>query len=222
MSDDEAPVIESDAPEAEEPAPRKKRSKGTSPTARTLAECRRLGWVAGVVERHSPFPKPHGKKHDFLGVIDLIAVVPPTEEVECTARDEAGTICSSAENLGGSCCLQFEMEGEHRTVRHPGATLGIQACSDGRTGANGRGSDLAARRDKILAEPRARAWVEAGNRLEIWAWGSRVVGKGRRWRARVEVFTAESWSAPSTDLPPDLVPDALAVHQQRRPRIGGT
>jgi hypothetical protein len=135
----------------------KKRKKSTSPTARTLAECKRRGWIAGVVERHSPFPKPHGKKHDFLGVIDLIAIAPEGADNERPR------------------------------------TIGIQACSDGRTGAGGRGSDLAARRAKILAEPRARAWVEAGNRLEIWAWGSRVVGKGRRWRVRVEAFTVESW-----------------------------
>jgi hypothetical protein len=144
-------------------APRKKRKASKSPTSRTLEECRKRGWVAGVVERHSPFPKPFGKKHDFLGVIDLIAVAPATSS--------------------GSFCLT------------PASTIGIQACSDGRTGTGGRGSDLAARRAKILAEPRARAWVEAGNRLEIWAWGSRVHGKGKRWTLRVEVFTAESWRA---------------------------
>lgn len=181
----------------QEMEPAKKRRKGTSPNARSLAECRRRGWVADITERHSPFPKPHGKKHDFLGVIDLIAIVPPER---C---DSAG-----CEHIGH--------------VRYaPGATLGIQACSDGRTGAGGRGSDLAARRAKILAEPRARAWVEASNRLEIWAWGARVHGKGKRWTLRVEVFTPESWgAAPATDLPADLVPDAIAVHQQRRPRIG--
>lgn len=163
MSDLEHPdalVIESDAPEAEEPAPRKKRKASTSPTARTLEECRKRGWIAGVVERHSPFPKPFGKKHDFLGMIDLVAI-------------DTGVSWQCITGCGR---------------KQRGQTIGIQACSDGRTGAGGRGSDLAARRAKILAEPRARAWVEAGNRLEIWAWGSRVVGKGRRWRVRIERF----------------------------------
>lgn len=151
----------------EEPAPKKKRRKGTSPTARTLAECRRRGWIAGVVERHSPFPKPHGKKHDLFGVIDVVAIV----------MDHAG--------------IAYRIDEAPPMVGV--GTLGIQACTDGRTGTGGWGSDLAKRRAKILAEPRARAWVEAGNRLEIWAWGSRVVGKGRRWRVRVEAFTPESW-----------------------------
>ena len=42
-----------------------------TPTARTLKECRRLGWMADVVERripHSFITK------DFLGFIDLIAL----------------------------------------------------------------------------------------------------------------------------------------------------
>lgn len=60
----------------QEMAHRKKRKKATPTTARTLAECRRRGWIAGVVERRIPFPKPQGTKFDFLGVIDVIAVEP--------------------------------------------------------------------------------------------------------------------------------------------------
>lgn len=59
-----------------ESEPRKKRRKGTSPTARSLTELKRRGWTAGVVERHSPFPKPQGTKHDLFGVIDLVAIAP--------------------------------------------------------------------------------------------------------------------------------------------------
>lgn len=157
LRDIEERGIDAHLVDLEQEAAPQKRKKSTSPTARTLEECRRRGWIAGVVERHSPFPKPFGKKHDFLGVIDLVAI-------DTSVNWQCITGCGHKQH---------------------GQTVGIQACSDGRTGAGGRGSDMAARRDKIIAEPRARTWVEAGNRLEIWAWGSRVVGKGKRWRVRV-------------------------------------
>jgi len=68
-------------------------------------------------------------------------------------------------------------------------TIGIQATSGGTGGA------VAPHRAKILAEPRARQWLEAGNRLELWSWAKQGRGKVKRWTLRVEVFTAESWSA---------------------------
>lgn len=147
----DAMVIESDAPEAEEAQPtpaRKKRKSSTSPTARTLAECKRRGWIAGVVEKFVRFPPP-GHHVDLFGVLDLVALA-----VDATGR--------------GLC------------------TYGIQACA---------GADHARRRDKILAEPRARQWVQAGNRLELWSWSRRVVmkkdgSKARRprWTLRVETY----------------------------------
>ena len=154
----EALVIESDAPEAEEAATVKPRRKSsTSPTQRTLAECKRRGWPAGVVERHIPFPKPMGTKIDLFGVIDLIAIVPPQFDADLV-------------------CLQL------------GYILAIQATG-------GSGGAHAARRTKILAEPRARQWVEAGGRLELWSWSKRVAhnqdgSKAKRpsWTLRVETY----------------------------------
>lgn len=121
-------------------APIKKRRKKTkSPTARTLEECRKRGWVAQVVERTI------GRtfiKQDLFGCIDIVALTKPDDGL-----------------LG---------------VR---GTVGIQATS---------GSNHAARRDKILAEPRMLSWLEAGNRLELWTWAKR--GKTKRWTLRVESF----------------------------------
>lgn len=125
----------------QETAPRKKRKKPVPTTARTLAECRRRGWIAGVVERRIPFPKPQGTKFDFLGVIDVIAVEP-------------GRIGS----------------------------VGIQSTTN-------TGGHHAKHRDKILAEPRALAWVAAQNRLELWTWAKQgPAGKAKRWTLRVERF----------------------------------
>lgn len=42
-------------------------------TERTLAYLRDKGYVADMVERFIAFPKPHGHRKDFLGIIDIIA-----------------------------------------------------------------------------------------------------------------------------------------------------
>lgn len=60
-------------PDAPTPPPKAKRRKGTSPTARTLAELRKRGWTAQVVERRLPRTFT---TVDLFGVIDLIAIVP--------------------------------------------------------------------------------------------------------------------------------------------------
>lgn len=144
---------EADLDEEGQAAPRKKRRKGTSPTARTLAECRKRGWIAQNVEQFVRFPPP-GHRLDLFGVIDIVAIAP------------AGAVAPSS-----NC-----------------NTIGIQATASA--------AHHAHRRDKILAEPRAKAWVEAGNGLELWSWSKRGDRGARKlWTLRVEVFTAESWSA---------------------------
>lgn len=133
---------------AVEPAPKAKRKAGTSPTARTLAECRKRGWAAQVVERWNPHAKV---RVDLFGVIDLIAIVPPADPLE-----------------------------PRPVVGDRGYILAIQACA---------GSTHANRRDKILAEPRAREWVEAGGHLELWSWSQRgAKGKRKLWTLRVETY----------------------------------
>jgi hypothetical protein len=48
-------------------------SKKVSPTQRTLAECKRRGWIAQVVEQTIPHTFI---KRDLFGVIDIIAITP--------------------------------------------------------------------------------------------------------------------------------------------------
>lgn len=62
--------------------------------------------------------------------------------------------------------------------------VGVQATSD-------NGGNHASRRAKILAEPRAKLWCDAGGALELWSWKKR----GARWEPRIEVFTSASWPA---------------------------
>jgi hypothetical protein len=108
-----------------------------SPTSRSLAECKRLGWLAQVVEKRVPH-KPISI--DLFGCIDIVAV-------------------------------------------RPGQTLGIQACA---------GASHAARLTKAMAQPKLRAWLEAGNQFEVWSWAKRGArGKAKRWAMRRDVVTVE-------------------------------
>lgn len=110
----------------------------TSPTQRTLAECRARGYVVQVVEHWNQYAHI---RQDLFGVIDLVALT-------------------------------------------PSGILGIQACA---------GASHAIRRDKILAEPRAKAWLKAGGRLAIWSWSKRGPrGKRKVWALREEALLLRS------------------------------
>jgi hypothetical protein len=59
--------------------------------------------------------------------------------------------------------------------------IGIQVTS---------GSNHAARIAKIAAEPRARAWCEAGGKIEVWSWSKRgAKGKRKVWTMREQEWT---------------------------------
>lgn len=51
----------------------KKKKKTTSPTQRSLAECRKRGWIAQVVERWNQYANI---RQDLFGVIDIVAITP--------------------------------------------------------------------------------------------------------------------------------------------------
>ena len=64
-------------------------------------------------------------------------------------------------------------------------TIGIQCTS---------GDNHAARRTKILAEPKALAWLKAGNLIEVHSW-SKLGARGERkvWVCRKEEIVAEDF-----------------------------
>lgn len=94
---------------------------------------------------------PHARvRQDLFGGIDIVAV-----ERAPTCSFSAYDRYASGEGLG---------------------VLGIQACA---------AASAAARETKLrtlVAEPDGalRAWLAAGNRLEVWAWGLRLSGERRK------------------------------------------
>lgn len=158
-----------------EPAPKKKRKKSTSPTARTLAECRKRGWIAQVVERRIP---KSFVTVDFIGCIDVIAIVAPrVRDAKCA-----------------TCVLKRPYSGEPFTCPNcgtpndiiPGHILGIQTTSN-------NGGNHSARVHKILAEPRAQQWIEAGGKLQVWSWSQ--TAKRKPWTLRTEDITLADFEA---------------------------
>lgn len=151
-----------------------------SPTARTLAECRKRGWIAQVVEQ--TIPRTFIKR-DFLGCIDIIAITP------------------SKVQIASPCCVMHApYSGESFTCRTCGKTnavepsriVGIQATSN-------NGGNHSARVQKILAEPRASAWLGTGAKIAVWSWAKRGArGKRKTWALREEWIMASengiAWS----------------------------
>lgn len=66
-------------------------------------------------------------------------------------------------------------------MREGVGTVLIQACA---------GASHAARRSKVLAEPRAEIAAKCGNRIEVWSWAKKGArGKRKQYELRREELT---------------------------------
>lgn len=113
----------------------------SSPTQRTLDHCRKMGWLAAVVEKWIPQTK---RRADVFGFGDVLV-------------------------LDG----------------YTGSLL-IQACTAG---------DMSTRLRKIAGKDcivAAKRWLAAGNRIEVWGFGKRTVGKRTRWVLKSQAVTLHS------------------------------
>ena len=65
---------------------------GLSPTQRTLKEFRKMGRIAGSVEKFNPHVGEHGIRQDLFGFIDLIVICPEKGiiAVQSCGQDFAG------------------------------------------------------------------------------------------------------------------------------------
>lgn len=115
----------------------------STPTSRTLDECKKRGWPAYVTEKR--IPKINILK-DAFGFGDVLAI----------------------DGEPGSMLIQATANQGHVAKRVRKIT---EDCTDN-----------------------ARAWLEAGNRIEVWGWAKRVHKfkngkKGMRWKLRVVPVT---------------------------------
>ncbi len=69
-----------------------------SPTARSLAECKKRGWIAQVVEQNVRIPGGRMFKRDLFGVIDIVAIT----------RNGILGIQATSDNTGGNSYRRVE------------------------------------------------------------------------------------------------------------------
>lgn len=108
--------------------------KGQSPTSRTLAECRRLGWLAEVVERR----KGRFIAVDFLGCVDILAL---------TDDGIVALQVTSAPNHASRVAKAKAEPRLHRWLRLQGATF--EVWSWGKRGARGKRKTWQLRREPV-------------------------------------------------------------------------
>ncbi len=159
---------------------KKKKASGPSPTARTLAECRKRGWLAQTVEQRIPHTFITRDLFNFGDVLALDCYG-PGEELCFPGLDDT--------------VISINQAGAPRM-----GSLLIQTTAD-------NGGNVAKRADKIRSQCRAEAiaWLERGNRIEVWGWGKRgKEGKRKLWTLRIVSVTLADFIG---DTPQEVIAD---------------
>jgi len=112
----------------------------SSPTQRSLAECRRRGWLAAVVERWNPHAKV---RQDLFGCIDILAVTPtgPLGIQACAGASHAAR--------------RTKALSEPRLTTWLGAGCTFAVWSWSKRGSRGKRKQWALREEFILVSPEA-------------------------------------------------------------------
>lgn len=98
----------------------------------------------------------------------------------CEVAEHYNSFSKKRNDLMGFCdilCLGMDAEVPTKSF-YPFVAIAVQTTS---------GSNVSARVKKIMAEPRAKLWVKAGNLIEVHGWrkaGPR--GKRKTWQCRIE------------------------------------
>lgn len=128
---------------------------GMSPTQRTLAECKRRGWIAQVVEQNVRIPGGRMFKRDLFGVIDIVAITP----------DGILGIQATSNNGGTHMARVHKANAEPRLVAWLGAGARFAVWSWSKRGARGKRKTWQLREEFIVSgteqsDPAIRASAE--------------------------------------------------------------
>jgi hypothetical protein len=141
----------------------------------------------------------------------------PTQRTLAALRAE-GYVAAVVEHWNAHAFVRQDLFGFADVVAlRPGEILAVQACSGG-------GGDHAERRAKIVGPPpapepgkrrppvvHARAWLEAGGRIEVWSWRKKLA----RWVVRREPIVIEDLPAPPVVLEQQLSLPVIAGGERR-------
>ena len=118
-------------------APKKRKPRGTSPSARTLAECRKRGWIAQVVERFNTYTN---RRVDLFGVIDIVVIT------------EAGILGIQATGGGNGASRRDKIHAEPRALAWLKAGARLEVWNWEKQGAAGKAKRWKVRADVIRTE----------------------------------------------------------------------
>jgi hypothetical protein len=139
----------------------------TSPTRRSLARLKKLGYQAGVVERFNSHVGPHGIRQDFCGGIDVIA-------------------------FKGSTYV--DLDGAAKAWASQGYILGIQCCAASGLAAH-RTKLLAEPRMREWIAAGGRLVIQSWGTLAVVKKDGKK-GKARRWTCREVELTLADFPGP--------------------------
>ena len=103
----------------------------------------------------------------------------PTQRTLAALRKD-GYTCAITERWNPHAHIRQDLYGfvDVLAIKPDYGILAVQACA---------GGDHAKRRTKILAEPRAKLWLECGGRICVCSWTKKGArGKRKLWEPRIE------------------------------------
>jgi hypothetical protein len=144
----------------------------------------------------------------FCGVFGMKRIKRMSKSITTTQRTLArarqlGFTCGIVEKWNPHAHIRQDLFGfiDILAMREGCGLIAIQTTSD---------SNRAGHRAKILAEPRAKLWLECGNRVELWTWGKHGDrGKRKLWQLHREEITLDAFPlamAPSATAFAPLTP----------------
>lgn len=170
---------------------------GTSPTSRTLKLYRDQGYTAEKVEHFQyGFGKQDGFNEISICLADLKFELAPLEGWSGTEQRLHELLIKALGHLGES--IPLAARGRRQDFAGFADVLAFKAGEGIVAIQSTSSSNLASRRTKTIAEPRALSWMEAGGRIHLNGWGKKLLQKHhtmKRWAARVEELKFEQFEA---------------------------
>lgn len=128
----------------------------------------------------SPLPPPTERGRGDFQEITMKSSTSPTQRT-MTAMREAGYTCGVVEKWNMHAKIRQDLFGFIDIVAMRGDVIGVQATTM---------ENKNARLNKIIAEPRARMWLLAGARIQLWSWRKLATKVNRKsWQADVMEIT---------------------------------
>lgn len=125
------------------------------------------------------------------------------------AMRKHGWVCGVVERWNPHVMIRQDLFGFADIIAIGKGIIAVQATSGGGSGS----SNFNARIRKILAEHRAKIWLQSGGRIQVWSWKKGTLNGREKWRHTIHEITLKDFA----DMPPT---PAVASESPVRPTAG--